>query len=556
MNDKTLMEAVPFPVVITSLEDDSVLYINRQAAERLGVPQEKADRLQAPDYWMDPAEHARMVEALKRDGQVSNFEAYLKDAHGADFRVWLSASLTDFDGRPAAFVAFNEFTERKRLEEALRENEARYRMLAEHTFDVIWTMDLAGRYTYFSPSVRRLRGYTPEEAATLGIDETLAPESARIMKHVIEHLHETGRIFKHRWELEVLHKDGRPIWAEVLINAIRDGEGRISGLLGITRDITRQRQLREELLARSAAIEAAADAILITGSNGKIEYINPAFTRITGHTPDEALVQKPDFFCEADNGCGFCRQFGESADDVVWDNELVVRHRSGAPLHVLATVSPVRDERDRIIRHVAILHDVTERKQLQERLEWLAHFDALTGLPNRTLFFDRLNHLRSLTTRSGDTIALLFVDLDGFKDINDRYGHGTGDLVLQETARRMRGLVRESDTVGRFGGDEFTVLLANTTQPIHADRIAEKILSALSQPIVVAGRRLTIGASIGISLLPGDATNTEELLKHADIAMYEAKHAGKNRIARYAPTYKSMKTGEAERSAQPGDLYH
>jgi diguanylate cyclase (GGDEF)-like protein len=179
------------------------------------------------------------------------------------------------------------------------------------------------------------------------------------------------------------------------------------------------------------------------------------------------------------------------------------------------------------VRIVAVLRDITERRKLQERLERLAHYDSLTALPNRALFFDRLAGAVARARREERRFALLFIDLDGFKAVNDHYGHDAGDYLLFEIARRLRAAIRDSDTAGRMGGDEFTVLLDNIARPEDATAVADKIRSSLSEPIEIpAGSRVTVGASVGIAVFPDDGDDGETVLKAADSAMYAIKLAG------------------------------
>lgn len=535
-NYRTLTEAAPFPVVVTSLADNRVLYINHRAETHYQISKAAAIGRPAPNYWVDQTQRDAMLGQLRALGQVTDYEAQLRDDQGNEFWVYLSAALTTFDGQPAAFVSFNDISERKRIEQALRDSERHYRLLAENAFDVIWTMDLQGNFTYVSPSVYRLRGYTAEEVMQQPVSAALTPESAAQAAHGIRHLLETGEVLQHNWEMEQPCKDGSTVWTDVTISIMRDGDGKPNGILGITRDITEQRRIREALRTRSVAIEAAAEAVVIADPDGIIEYVNPAFTQMTGYTADEVIGQRPSLLKSGHQGADFYRQLWDTITaGHVWRGEIINRRKDGVLYSENMAIAPVRDSNDTIIHYVAIKHDISARKELEARLEHLAHFDALTNLPNRPLFFDRLERAIASARRTGGAVGLLFLDLDGFKEVNDTCGHDMGDRLLREVALRLQGCIRESDTVARMGGDEFTVILRNITTPINAEAIAGKIIASLCEPFRIDEHEFHIGASIGISLYPLHAETLEGLVSYADQTMYEVKRKGKNNYAVYTP---------------------
>lgn len=294
-----------------------------------------------------------------------------------------------------------------------------------------------------------------------------------------------------------------------------------------------KRQLREQVAAHrsismelrklSTAVEQSPASIVITDRQGNIDYVNPAFCRVTGYALHEALGQNPRILMGNEQ-----RQMWDTLlDGREWRGELHNRRKDGSPFWEMASISPVRDGNGEISHLVGVKENITERKQLQEQLDQMARCDRLTGLPNRALFFDRLGCLKALSRREGRRFAVLFLDLDGFKTVNDSYGHEAGDAVLRVTAERLTACIRESDTAARMGGDEFAAILGNLSQGADASLVAEKMLQALSAPIVLPdGASCEIGASIGISLYPDDAQKIEVLVSAADAAMHEAKREG------------------------------
>jgi diguanylate cyclase (GGDEF)-like protein/PAS domain S-box-containing protein len=279
-----------------------------------------------------------------------------------------------------------------------------------------------------------------------------------------------------------------------------------------------------ELAARLVAMESASDAIVIADLEGRAEYVNQSFERISGMPRSEAIGTRKAIFGLEEADADAALQAAASGES--WRGEINAVRADGESIVEEVTIAPVSDDGGRPIRLVAVLRDVTERRRLQERLERLAHYDPLTALPNRALFFDRLESAVARARREERRFALLFIDLDGFKAVNDRFGHDAGDYLLFEIARRLRVAIRDSDTAGRMGGDEFTVLLENISKPEDATAVADKIRSALVEPTLIpSGAKVSVGASVGVAVFPDDGEDGEAVLKAADSAMYAIKLA-------------------------------
>lgn len=296
----------------------------------------------------------------------------------------------------------------------------------------------------------------------------------------------------------------------------------------------------QELMTRFVAMESADDMIVITGKDGTIEYVNPAFTKITGYQATEVIGKNPSLLKSGRQNKEFYQKLWKTIlSGTGWKGELINSKKDGTTYYEEMTIAPVKNSLNEIIRFVAVKRDISDRKQLEAQLAWLAHFDKLTGLPNRVLFFDRLERAIAEAQRQQTRFAVVFIDLDGFKLVNDCLGHQSGDLVLQEVAKRLSLSVRKSDTVARMGGDEFTLILGNISHRNDVIKIAQTILLALSQRCVVNGHECQIGASIGISFYPDDGTDLETLVNKADAAMYRGKYQGKNRYE-FASTEESV----------------
>ena len=294
-------------------------------------------------------------------------------------------------------------------------------------------------------------------------------------------------------------------------------------------------QADEALRSQAAAIEASGEMMVITDRDAIVQYINPAFTQLTGFSREEALGHPISSMMRSGTHPRdfYANLWQTILSGLTWRGEIINRTKSGQSFVAEQTIAPIFNADKKITGFVSVMRDISERKQLEARLEQMAHFDALTGLPNRPLFFDRLNFTMKQAKREQKACALLFIDLDGFKEVNDSLGHKAGDAVLREAALRIAANIRESDTAARMGGDEFTVILSQLADPEDSQLVARKLLTALAAPFAIPHGNCRISASIGISFYPEHGHTPETLLARADAAMYAAKHAGKNCTCAY-----------------------
>jgi diguanylate cyclase (GGDEF)-like protein/PAS domain S-box-containing protein len=286
--------------------------------------------------------------------------------------------------------------------------------------------------------------------------------------------------------------------------------------------------IQEQRLSR-IVFDNSLESITITDAHSNIRMVNHAFTHTTGYTADEVIGKTPAILKSGKQGPEFYKSFWESLKEHgEWRGEIWNKRKNGSIYPEWLNISVVKNRHDEVEYYVAIFTDITERKAYEERITFQAFHDALTGLPNRILFHDRLDQaLTQAKRRKLLTPAVMFLDLDRFKLINDTLGHDAGDVLLKEVANRLRACVRESDTVARFGGDEFTVLLPEITQESDARAVAMKILDAMQEPVLLVGKPTVITTSIGISLYARDGSDAETLMKHADAAMYHVKGSGR-----------------------------
>ena len=285
----------------------------------------------------------------------------------------------------------------------------------------------------------------------------------------------------------------------------------------------------EQLRLLQTALSTAANGVFITDKLGRIQWLNAAFVKMTGYSEEDALGATPRLLRLGSSDDGFFQEMLESiGNGEAWSGESVEKHKDGTAFNVRQTITPIRDGNGETTHFISILEDITATRSAEASIQRMAHYDYLTGLPNRALFADRLKHELARAKRSRDLLALMFLDLDYFKSVNDTHGHDVGDLLLKEVATRLTACVRESDTVARLAGDEFTIIVTGMTSRPDVALVAQKVIDAIAAPFVLGNLSLKGGVSVGISLFPEDGADDAGLLKCADIAMYAAKRGGRN----------------------------
>lgn len=297
------------------------------------------------------------------------------------------------------------------------------------------------------------------------------------------------------------------------------------------------RKYVDDLQLAATIFQASSEAMIVTDADNRIITVNPAFTTLTGYSRDEVVGKTPSLLKSDKQSPDFYQEMWRSLDAKGhWDGEVWNLRKNGELYAEWLSINVIYNDDGSTRLHVAIFSDITEKKQADELILSYANYDQLTHLPNRRLFRDRLAQSIKLANRSKNAFALMFIDLDRFKEINDTLGHDMGDKLLKEAAARISQCVREMDTVARMGGDEFTVILSQITDPVYAGKVAKAIIAELTGPFVIEGTEINISASIGIAIYPADGDNSEQLLKNADTAMYAAKNGGGAQFSYFAAT--------------------
>lgn len=425
-----------------------------------------------------------------------------------------------------------DITSRNLAEQRIAASERELRAILRNMRDTYYRTGEDGRITRVSPSVTSLLGYAPEQVTGMSFDALfLHPaEYARFSGALDQH---AGSL--HDFELQLKRSDGAIVWSSINADCIRDAGGRVIGIEGTIRNVSERKKSESQMQKLSKALEQTADAAVITDPDGNIEYVNPAFEHITGYSREEVLGAKPSVVKSGKQRASFYKKMWQTIlAGRVFTDIFINRRKDGAIYYEEKTITPLKDDKGNITHFVATGKDITERIQTEARLQYLAHHDALTDLPNRTLFMDRLNQALARAKLHDRLLAIMFIDLDRFKNINDTLGHDVGDRILKELAGRLQASIRAEDTVARLGGDEFAILLDDLTSINDATPLARKILDTMAPPTRLDGRELFVTASIGISLYPSDGPDAHTLLKNADIAMYRAKDLGKNNYQFYS----------------------
>ena len=324
------------------------------------------------------------------------------------------------------------------------------------------------------------------------------------------------------------------VWVGVSAGLIFLARARLFSFLGMGARLRRQRLDQERLRQAAVVFDCTREGVLVSDHNGVIVHVNPALVKITGYAPEEVLGQRPNMFKSGHHGPEFYQAVFESLEKTgEWHGEIWNRRKSGEIYPQWQTIRAVRDSKDQITHYVAVFSDISAIKNTQSELMRLAHHDPLTDLPNRLVFTDRAEQALAYAQRHKSGCALLMIDLDHFKIINDSMGHNVGDLLLKAVGERLTAVFGKGFTVARLGGDEFAVLVENCTQVAQAAGFAQQVLEVMKGAFIIETHQLFISASVGISLYPNDALNAEQLLRNADSALFKAKSAGREGYALY-----------------------
>ncbi|MEA5671405.1 EAL domain-containing protein [Pseudomonas sp. MH2] len=575
-----VVRTVPDQLYVQDVHNRRMIFSNRHLGQTLGY--DRSELAQMGDHFWElllhpeDAEHYRSLRQQQRDsGHSQSLHCQLRFRHRDggwrcyDIREQVLAR--DGEGQVTRIIGVGkDVTVQIEASQSLRDSEQRYRMLAESISDVIFSTDNQLQLNYISPSVQTVLGYSVDYIFDNGWPSIIANPSQlsgmqTLMERVSKALDDREQLRQLRSQLptqvflfDCLRADGRKIPIELRLVLVWDDHERFEGVLGVARDISQQRRAEKDLRMAATVFEHSTSAILITDPAGYIVQVNEAFSRVSGYAPDEVLDQRPNMLTvegQQDAHLGYVlKQLNQRG---TWEGEVWLKRRSGEHYPAWVGITAVLDDERDLASYVCFFTDISERKASEQRIHRLAYYDALTHLPNRTLFQDRLHTALQQAERHKSWVVLMFLDLDRFKPINDSLGHAAGDRMLKDMAERLLACVDEDDTVARMGGDEFTLLLqSRTSREMALNRaihVAENILASLVRPFVLESREFFVTASIGIALSPQDGNELSQLMKNADTAMYHAKERGKNNFQFYQA---DMNASALERLELESDLRH
>ncbi len=470
-------------------------------------------------------------DSLLEDGKAFYGELFCSWKSDGVGYINISASLSrDATGKVTGIVCtLEDCTEITKTRSLLEKSETKYRILTEFSpmgIIVHENMDI----TYINPAGAEILGYEkPEEVLGLSILSFVPEEERDSVAEFAREMISKGKPVV-GFERSLIDGKGRQITVKMSSQPYETGGS--MAIQSVFRDISEEKKRSEEIMKLSLVVEQSPVSVVITDSSGHIEYVNAAFCEITGYSSKEVTGKNVNILKSEIHPQEYYKNLWETIlSGETWSGELCSRGKYGDIFWELSTITPVKCSKGNLLFYVAVKENITDKKLREEKIRHMAMHDILTGLPNRFLMRDRLESVLERTHRYGEMAALLFIDLDGFKHVNDSFGHKVGDEVLKETSRRILTSIRTADTACRIGGDEFLVILSKIENREKAGAVARRIIEMISRPYKGCGDAQVIGASIGISIIPDDGSNIDELVSKADSAMYDVKHGGKNGFA-------------------------
>lgn len=501
-------------------EQGKIIAVNQTACDYLGYTREEL--LSRPPQQITTAEYAASfpdrIQRIKTEGQCT-FEMEHVHRDGTRIPVEMHSRLVNHLGCNVILTICRDVTARKKME-------MEYRSIIQAAGDGYWAVRTSdARIIDVNDTFCRMVGYSREELLTMSIPDLEAVESPEETAAHIRKIIDTGHDL---FETRHRHKDGHILDLEISVSYSPTNGGMI---FVFTRDISARKKQEAEAKLAALIFNASTASIMATDADNRIVSVNPAFTRISGYELHEVIGKNPRLLQSGRQDKAFYQGMWQTLKETGhWEGEWWNRRKNGTEYAEQVAMNVVRNSDGSVYRYVKIASDITEKKKVDDQIWRQAHYDAVTNLPNRRLFHRQLaNEIRRCRDH-GQRLALYFIDLDGFKEVNDTYGHDAGDQLLVQAAQRIARSIRGSDTVARLGGDEFTVMLSGLSDANRVEPVGRNILELLAHPFQLDGAEVYISGSIGIALYPDDATDVDELMKQADQAMYAAKNGGKNTL--------------------------
>ena len=520
---RSLIEWSPLAMVVHC--GGEIIYANPAALSLIGASCEQDVLGTKVLGWVHPDFHgavlARTKSVLQDGGTTLPMEQKFIKVDGSLIDIETQSTRVMFDGKAAISVALRDITERK-LALAIAQQ---YQAVVQASMDGFWITDGEGCILEANEAICKMHGYTREQLIGLRIPDIEADETPELAAAHMRTMVENGYV---RFEARHKRRDQSVFHVDVSVLFVPALGDRFYAFV---RDITAQKLGQERLQVAANVFEHAREGILVTDANACIIEINQAFTRITGYSRSEVLGRNPSLLSSGRHTEDFyAAMWNVLTVQGHWSGEIWNRRKSGDVFPELMTISAVLDAHGQVKQYVGLFSDITKVKEHESRLDKIAHYDQLTNLPNRLLLADRLHQAMAQAQRRARKVAIIYVDLDGFKAINDAHGHDAGDSMLIHVTERMKHALRDGDTLSRIGGDEFVAVLNDLDSSNDSIALLERMLAATSEPFQHDVHLIQVTASIGATFYPQEQDiDAEQLLRQADHAMYQAKIAGKNR---------------------------
>ena len=535
----SLIEQSRTPMAVRGENNHDITYVNPAFTQTFGYHIKDVPTLEDwhSKAYPDPAYRSyilniwnQKLECLKTNPDfIEPMESDITCKDGSVKHVLLSPFIVETVTGLRYAASLQDITELKQAQASIKDNEERFALAVRGSGVGIWDWDIRSDKVFYATELKDELGYSDDEFPNElnSFFSHLHPDDIPTVQACLK-AHFSHKNVPYRVQYRLLRKDGKYEWYEAVGEALKDESGQAYRMAGSHKNITSRMAAEENLNLANLVFENSGEAIIVTDASGRIERVNPAFCFITGYEQED-IVDKPFHILgsrksKPDLIEGF---ISSVTNHGYWSGEVWAKRRNGEHFAISIIVNSIKDNDKNVIRYIGAFTDITDKKQTQELIWQQAHYDTLTQLLNRNSFTQYLNN----AVKSKDPFALLFIDLDHFKQVNDTLGHKTGDELLQQAADRLKHCVRGSDIVSRFGGDEFTVILSNIDNETNITRVCHEIIHQLAKPFQLNEEQAYISASIGITQYPQDSKKVEDLYKFADQAMYDAKHAGRNRFS-------------------------
>ncbi len=529
---ESVYNTMDFPVVVF----DTDLFLRRangMAIRTYDLPQSNAGqpigRLKLPGY-LDGID--KYLDEALASGRKKNFPT---EYGGSTFHVFVTPVLNSTGTAQGVVLVVVDNTDLVVAQEKIRESQEQLLAIMNHSVSLVSLKDTSGRYEFVNQRFEEIFGVKANAVVGKTDQQIFGAEIAQLLR---------GRDLDTMLKLSAVDSvDELPIssghlWLESVRFPIFDRNGVVRSVCTQANDVTRRRHADEQLRLAAKVFDRAGEAIVITNAKGTIITVNDAFTSVTGYRLEEVIGKNPNILQSGQHSKEFYAAMWRSLlEQGSWQGEIFNRRKNGDIYPEWLTINSVKNENDEVVNFVSIFSDITAIKSSQRRIEFLATHDELTGLPNRSLLVDRLKHAVSQAKRQKQKLAILFIDLDNFKNINDSLGHDVGDTLLKQATERLQRCVRDSDTLARLGGDEFVAVLVDVELP-EVNTVAGRIVDFMGASFHINDQNLFVSASIGISIYPEDGEDSNSLLKSADTAMYRAKERGRNQYQFFADEMK------------------